>query len=258
MRSDALKWLRFLMIALAAVCVAGVLVPMTAEAQQCQPTKPATDRGAIAPNGSWIASQCPEACGTMPTGVYLRHSEDPNLLDWIYVWCSGGYEAGIPASSTCWNCIDGCAGSNCPAGELCIPIPRQGGSDCRRFACTDPDYELVESGSNSVPYCRRKVACPTCTPATIALQGPTQIRTGEECMWNVAVTAGCSSSSYTYNWYVGTFWVGSGEYYSGGRLSGVPYGSAWKLRVEATYNGAAAGAAEIWVSESNNAAICFN
>lgn len=233
-------------------------------ADDCPPTKPATDRGAIAPNGPWIAYQCPEACPGMSGGTFVRHTEDPWLMDWIWVRCGTGSEVGIPASSSCWNCIEGCAGSNCPPGELCVPIKNSWGSDCRRYACDDPAYSLRENWTTGVPYCERTQPCPfdppvqQCTPATVILDGPTRIQPGATCTWMADAWSECPSSAYTYNWYVGTFWVGSGQYYSGGRLSGVQVGYPWRLRVEVTYNGQWAGSREIEVREDPSAPICMN
>jgi hypothetical protein len=261
MHKYAMTSFRFFLIAFALVCV---FDGPAALAQTCEPTKPATDRGAITPNGPWIAYQCPESCNMSTPPVFLRWTEDPWLLDTIWVWCGAvngnpGYEAAIPSNSSCWNCINGCAGDNCPPGELCIPRPNQWGSDCRRYACDDPNYELVENGVNGVPYCRRKVACPpSCTPATVTLDGPTRIRTGASCTWTGnAFNDTCNASAYTYNWYTGTFWLGSGQYYTGGRPSGVLIGSPWRLRVEVTYNGTWVGSKEIEVRESSTAPICF-
>jgi hypothetical protein len=249
---------RLFIIAVVAVCISGPAVL----ADDCPDTKPATYRGPIAPNGPWIAYQCPEACGGGTVGgTFVRHSEDPWLLDWIYVWCPGGYEVGIPATSTCWNCIDGCAGANCPPGELCMPIARQGGSDCIRYGCDDPAYELVETSANGVPYCRRKDPCPPvqhCTPATVILDGPTTIRPGTSCTWSTEAFSECTGAAYTYHWYVANHWAGSGQYYSGGRPSGVLIGSSWKVRVEVLYNGSPAGSKEITVKESSTARICMN
>jgi hypothetical protein len=255
MRRYAMTMFRVFTVVMATVCGTALL------ATECQPTKPANYRGQIAPNGPWIAYQCPEACGMMTPGTFLRRVEDPNLLDWIYVWCNGGYETAIPATSTCWNCVNGCAGSNCPPGELCIPIARQSGSDCLRYGCDDPAYELVESSATTVPYCRRKQPCPTtptCTPATVVLDGPTTIRPGASCMWSAQAFSECTGAAYTYNWYVANHWAGSGQYYSGGRPSGVLIGSSWKVRVEVTYNGSPAGSKEITVREAASAPICFN
>lgn len=258
MSRSAAMLFRFFMIALAVLCVAGTPIAVA----DCPPeTKPATARGPIAPNGPWIAYQCPEACGMMTPGTFLRHTEDPYLVDWIFVWCQGGYEAAIPATSTCWNCVDGCAGANCPPGELCMPIAGQWGSDCIRYGCDDPAYEIVEKTATSAPYCRRKEACttPSCTPATVTLEGPTTIRTGASCTWTAtAASSTCAASAYTYTWYVANHWAGTGQYYSGGRPSGVLIGSSWKVRVEVAYNGVAVGSKEISVKESANAPICIN
>jgi hypothetical protein len=258
MRKSAATLFRLFIIVVAAA------LGTTLVAADCPPTKPATFRGPIAPNGPWIAYQCPEACGNKTPGTFVRHTEDAYLLDWIFVWCTGGYEAGIPATSTCWNCMNGCAGTNCPPGELCMPIARSSGTDCRRYGCDDPAYTITEDSPTGVPYCKRTQPCPEdppvqhCTPATVVLDGPTTIRPGASCTWSAEAWSECTGATYTYNWYVGSYWLGSGQYYTGGRPSGVLVGQSWRLRVEATYNGYAAGSKEITVREDANARICVN
>jgi hypothetical protein len=259
MRRETATLFRLFLIMLAAAWSGSALL-----AADCPETKPATHRGPIAPNGPWIAYQCPEACGNKTPGTFVRHTEDPYLLDWIFVWCSGGYEVGIPANTSCWNCINGCAGSNCPPGELCVPIKNSWGSDCQRYACDDPAYTLVENWTTGIPYCRRSQPCPTdppvqqCTPATVMLEGPTKIRPGATCTWSAQAFSECSGATYTYTWYVANQYAGTGEYYTGGRPSGVQIGYPWKIRVEATYNGYAAGSQEITVKEDSTARICVN
>jgi hypothetical protein len=97
-----------------------------------------------------------------------------------------------------------------------------------------------------------------CTPATVLLDGPTTIRTGTSCTWSAEAFSECTGATYTYNWYVSNTWVGSGQWYTGGRPNGVLAGQSWRLRVEASYNGFAAGSSEIYVSESASAPICVN
>ena len=257
-------FVRFLTLAFIVLSLAGTGL----SAADCPPTKPATYRGPIAPNGPWITYQCPELCGTQP-GTFLRRVEDVDFMDLIYVWCPNvAEERAIPSSSTCWNCVDGCAGSNCPPGELCLPKAKQSGYDCFRWGCDDPAYTIMEGTSENgwQAYCRRVQPCPEdppvqqCVPASVWTDGPTTIRPGTSCTWSAGVFSECPSSAYTYHWYAGTMWVGSGEYYTGGRPSGVLIGSPWRLRVEAIYNanGQIAGSREFWVSESSSAPICMN
>ena len=263
MRKYVATSIRFLVFAVTVM----FLSSPTVLASDCPPTKPATNRGPIAPNGPWIAYQCPEMCNLQYPPVFTRYYEPPDLIDLIYVWCDGvngapGEEKPIPSTSTCWKCLDGCAGSNCPAGEICEPNAGQWGSDCIRYGCDDPNYEPVEdSTAPGGVICRRKTtaSCPeSCTPATVVLDGPTTIQPGATCEWSAAASSStCSASAYTYHWYAANHWVGSGQYYSGGKPSGVLNGYPWKLRVEVLYNGTPAGSKEIQVSESSNAPVCF-
>lgn len=259
MRRYAMTLCRIFTIAFAAVSLHA----------QCLQTKPAIAKGPITPDGPWIAYQCPEACPSPHSPpVYTHRTEDPWLLDRIWVWCEAtpgnpAHSAAIPATSSCWNCLGGCAGSSCPPGELCVPRPNSGGSDCQRYACDDPtNYDLVENWTTGIPECRRKTSSPCppppCTPATVTLDGPTKIQPGGTCTWTATISSGCSGSSYTYHWYVGTQWVGTGPSYTGGKLSGIQNGYPWYLRVDAIYNGTIAASREIQVSESTRAMACFN
>lgn len=294
MERSAVTLFRVVLMAIAAVCVmdANYFIPSQALdlgvgtallASDCPPTIPATPPPsadpAIAPNGPWIAYQCPEICGGNQGGTFQRWERDANDLDWIVVRCPNGttnrfndlgqmssghpltYDVGIPASSTCWNCVDGCAGSLCPAGESCVPTAKQPGSDCRRWVCNDPDYAAFEENqAHGIPNCRRTSWCPPaqhCTPANVLLDGPTVIRTGGSCTWTAEAFSECSGANYEYYWYVANHFAGSGQYYSGGRPSGVLIGSSWPIRVEVTYNGYPAGSHQIYVKESSTAAICL-
>jgi hypothetical protein len=282
-------------MAIAAVCVADAnyFIPSTTLdlgigtallATDCPPTIPATPPSGvdpwITPNGPWIAFQCPEACGGTEGGTFVRWEQDANNLDWIYVRCANGtmnrfneygqlsnghplaYEIAIPASSSCWNCIDGCAGDTCPPGQTCLPKAKEINSDCRRWVCNDPNYgQLVENRQTGIPDCKRTTLCPPsqqCTPATILLDGPTAIKPGASCTWTAEAFSECTGANYEYYWYVSNQFAGTGQYYSGGRPSGVQIGYSWPIRVEVTYNGYAAGSKEIYVKESNKAGFCIN
>lgn len=268
MRRNVMTWCRFFAIAFAAVCLMDGTALL---ASDCPETKPAVERGPIAPNGPWIAYQCPEACSNWKyPPLFSRYEEDPWLLDRIWVWCEDpfggpGWEHDIASTSDCWHCMDGCAGADCPEGEICAPRPRTPGSDCRRYGCDDPAYMVVENFQTGVPECRRKDPCPStppppsCVPATVYLNGPTAIPPGGTCTWSAAASSACTGATYTYNWYIeGYHYVGSGEYYSGGRPNGVLIGYPWRLRVEALYNGVVAGSQEIEVRESSTARFCLN
>lgn len=233
---------------------------------QCLDTMPVIERGPIAPDGNVIAGQCQEACTTFgTTPKFDRHWEDPWYLDWITIGCyaSDGTRVGgtdVASTNTCWKCVEGCAGSACPPGETCLPRPNWGGSDCHRYACADPvNYMVVENTQTGVPECRRREPCspPSCTTATVVLNGPTKIQPGATCMWTAEIQSQCPSSDYIYHWYAGPQWVGSGPSYTGGKPSGVLNGYPWRVRVEIVYNGALVASDEIQVSESANAMACF-
>lgn len=231
---------------------------------QCVETMPVVERGPIAPDGALIASQCLESCPNLSSApVFLRHWQDAWFLDWIEVWCQGanggqGSVAQIPSTSTCWKCVEGCAGSNCPPGETCLPKPGVGGSDCQRYACADPtNYMVVENAQTGQPECRRRTSCPGCTPTSVTITGPTAIQPGTSCTWSVDVQSSCPSSSYIYHWYAGPQWVGNGTSYTGGKPNGTLNGYPWRVRVEVVYNGALVGSHEIQVRESANALACF-
>jgi hypothetical protein len=169
----------------------------------------------------------------------------------------------------CWRCEgDAGCGTNCPPGELCVQQPGVAGSDCRRYGCTDSRYQPVENGYDAqgriIVVCRLKptetCTTPSCVPATVTLSGPTQIRPGATCEWSATASSstGCSAGDYIYHWYAANAWVGGGQYYTGGKPSGVLNGYPWKLRVEVvTSDGTFAGKHEITVSESSNAPVCF-
>ena len=246
------------------VLVAGIAT--AGLAQYCPPTMPAVDRGQITPNGSWIAYSCPESCSSPQSPpVFLRWQPDANVgLDIIWVWCQSSMkEVPIQSDSTCWNCLGGCAGSDCPPGEICLPDKGKAGSDCRRYGCADPNYEAIENSATTDPndaICQRKTWCPPvqyCTPATVYIDGPTKIRPDATCLWSAEAWSECGSSGYVFNWYIGSHWVGSGPDYTGGRPWWVSAGQPWKLRVEAAYNGTFAGSREIQVSESSTAMYCI-
>lgn len=275
MRNHIAKTLfRFFLIAFAAVCVtnANFFIPTatldlgigTAIMASCPQTMPAIARGPIAPNGPSIAAQCPEACPNWVAGEYQWYSQGYDGLDWITVRCSNGsyqpiYSTTHPGStaSTCWNCVDGCAGANCPPGELCVPIPRSSGSDCQRFACP-AGYTLTESSATTAPYCTltNPGDCDDET-ITVTLEGPTTIRTGQTCSWSASATGGKPGVAKTYTWYVSNNPVGWDQWYTGGRPSGTLVGYSWRLRVDVT-DGVNYGSKEIQVSESSSAPPCFN
>lgn len=268
MRSYVLTSARFLTLAVAVMILGG---PAILASDHCPETKPVALRGAIDPDGDWIAYSCPEACSSPhDPPVFVRWDWTSSSTDVIYVWCNGingapGGEVPIPSTSTCWKCLGSCAGSACPPGELCLPDPGQPRSDCQRYGCDDPAYEPVESfdaQGNAIVICRRKptAKCPeiiSCTPATVVLDGPTAIQPGATCSWSAEAWSGCPASGYTYHWYAANHWVGSGQYYSGGKPSGVLNGYPWRLRVEAFYNGTFAGSQEIEVREDSSAPICM-
>lgn len=258
---------RSLIITLLVLCTG---IPAFAQQQECPPEVPATLRGAIAPNGPAIASQCPEACPNWVPGSYLSYGWGYDYLDFIEVQCSDAQQsvrkiysttqAGSNAS-TCWNCVTGCAGSNCPPGELCVPVPRSYGSDCQRYGCpagyTIAERESVVNGEvQSQPYCVLTDTSNCIQPITVQLDGPSSIRTGSQCTWSATASGGSSTAQKSYTWYVSNNPVGYGPYYTGGRPSGTLVGHSWRLRVTVT-DGVRYTSQEILVSESSSAPICF-
>lgn len=257
---------RFLILALVAVWATALL-------GQCPPTVEAENRGPITPDGAAIAAQCPEACPNWVAGTYWSYGATLAGLDFIEVKCSNPaqtiakiYSTIQPDStaSSCWNCVGGC-GQNCPPGELCVPVPRSSGSDCRRFGCP-AGYVIAERasvvGDGTEPYCVRdpNVSCPTPPQPpdiTVMLDGPSTIRTGGECTWSASAVGGSPGVAKTYTWYVSNNPVGTGQYYSGGRPSGTLVGAGWRLRVTAT-DGVRYSSQEIVVSESSSAPMCVN
>ena len=256
---------RFLVIALVAAAIG---MPAFAQ-QECPPEVTATLLGPIAPNGPAIASQCPEVCPNWVAGQYLSYGWGYDFLDYIEVQCSDSLQSVRKiysttqegsGASTCWNCVTGCAGSNCPSGELCVPVPRSSGSDCQRYGCP-PGYTIAERESvvngevTSQPYCVLTDTSNCVEPITVQLEGPSSIRTDSQCSWS-ATASGGSSAQKSYTWYVSNNPVGYGPYYTGGRPSGTLVGSSWRLRVTVT-DGVRYTSQEILVSESSNAPICF-
>ena len=157
--------------------------------------------------------------------------------------------------------MEGCAGDQCPDGEVCLPDPGEPGSDCIRWGCDDPsNYKAEEDWEDPTNatgvICRRKTPCPpTCTTTTVSIGGPASIRPGATCTWSAA--ASNTSCTYKYDWYIGFYWVGTGEYYTGGRPSWIPTGP-WKLRVDTHYGTQYVGSHEIQISESPTARLCVN
>ena len=262
---------RFLTITLA-VLTLDLGTATTISAQQCPPEVEAIPLGGIAPNGAAIASQCPEACTNWTPGQYVSYGWGTDFLDYIEIQCANAQQttkiystpvAGNTASS-CWNCVGGCAGTNCPPGELCIPVPRSSGSDCQRFGCpagyTIAERQAVVNGETKAqPYCvlTNPSDCPSdprIPPITVQLEGPATIRTGGQCTWTANAFGG-STSPKTYTWYVSNNPVGYGTYYTGGRPSGTLIGSSWRLRVTVT-DGVRYTSQEILVKESATAPIC--
>jgi hypothetical protein len=271
MRRLATTSFRFFIIAIAAVCLA------PASFADCPAEVEAINRGDITPNGPAIAAQCPEACPNWVPGTYMFTAWDTSYLDFVMVQCSDARrtKAKIFAepnsqsnASTCWNCVGGCAGSNCPPGELCVPIPRQTGSDCQRFGCP-AGYSIRERSAivngeeRTQPYCvlTDPSSCPPDPPEPpaiiVTLEGPSTIRTGTTCSWSASAIGGATGVNKTYTWYVSNNPVGYGPYYTGGRPSGTLVGYGWRLRVDAT-DGVRYGSKEIVVSESSSAPICAN
>lgn len=263
MRSSGVPLFRFFILALAVVSAA---MPILA---QCPQEVPAEFRGDITPNGPVIAAQCPEACPNFFAGQYVSYGWTSTGLDFIEVQCSDAtakvakiYSTPQPDStaSVCWNCVEGC-GTNCPPGELCMPVPWSSGSDCKRFGCP-AGYNIVERHSDAgkeEPYCVRDPAvyCPTTPqppPLVVVLEGPEKIRTGGECSWS-AVAYGGTGAPKTYSWSVSNNPAGDGPYYTGGRPSGTLVGYSWRLRVYAT-DGTKSATQEIIVSEDPNAPFC--
>lgn len=263
---------RFLTIALTAVTL-NLGTATTISAQQCPAEVEAIPRGDIAPNGPAIASQCPEACTNKNAGGYVSYGWGTDFLDYIEIQCLNAQQTSkifstpVTAStaSTCWNCVGGCAGSNCPPGELCIPVPRLSGSDCQRYGCpagyTIAERQAVVNGQmKTQPYCTLIDAsqCTTIPPIpaiTVQLEGPATIRTGGQCTWTANAFGG-STAPKTYTWYVSNNPVGYGAYYTGGRPSGTLIGASWRLRVTAT-DGVRYTSQEILVKESATAPICM-
>ncbi len=260
------SFFRFLAIALVAT---GVGIPASA---QCPPPAEveATPLGAITPSGTAIASQCPEACPNWVPGQYLSYGWDLDFLDYIEIQCSDAQQSvkkiwSTPktgsTASTCWNCTGGCAGTACPPGELCLPVPRSTGSDCQRFGCpagyTIAERQSVVNGETKTqPYCVRTTAteCPPIPDITVQLEGPATIRTGGQCTWTANAWGGSGTLSYT--WYASNNPVGYGPYYTGGRPSGTLVGHSWRLRVTAT-DGVRYKSQEVLVNESSTAPICM-
>lgn len=250
--------------------IALVAVWATALFAQCVEEVPAIDNGPIAVNGPAIAAQCPEACPNFSPGQFLWYAEDAGF-DYIAVQCSDAagtsariYSTTHPNStaSTCWNCVGGC-GVNCPAGELCMPVPYSSGSDCHRFSCpagfTIAERQAVVNGQTSAqPYCWRERPSSECTrpPVQVDLVGPSSIRTGQACSWSASASGGAPGASMSYTWYVSNNPVGYGPYYTGGRPSGTLVGYSWRLRVTVT-DGYTWASDEILVSESSYAPMCW-
>lgn len=238
-------------------------------AQAC-PEVEAIPRGAIAPDGQAIASQCPEACPNWVPGQYLSYGWDTSFLDYIEIQCSDLSKPKIwstpqdgSSASTCWNCTGGCAGTACPPGELCLPIPRSSGSDCQRFGCpagyTIAERDAVINGvSKKQPYCVRTDAttCPPDPEISVQLEGPAKIRTNGQCTWTANAWGGSATAAKSYTWYVSNNPVGYGPYYTGGRPSGTLVGNSWRLRVTVT-DGVKYKSQEVLVSESSTAPICM-
>ena len=253
MREFTMKSFRYFLLTLTVVCLSA----SSLYAQTCPPaTKPAREVGPIAPNGPWIASQCPEACDPKIAGRFEELFQDygGSYIDYITVWCGAGYSTPIPSTSTCWNCEDGCAGSNCPAGSLCMPIANQTGSDCRQYVCDDPAYAITEDSATGVPYCRRKQDC--ADTLSVTLDGPMTIRTGTSCTWSAITSGGNPNTGRSYTWYVSNNPVGYAQWYTGGRPSGTLVGAGWRLRVTVT-DGSSYASSEFVVSESSCAPLCM-
>ena len=272
MHGFATSLFRFLTIALAAVTL-NLGIATTISAQQCPAEVEATPRGDIAPNGPAIASQCPEACTNWNPGAYVSYGWGTDFLDYIEIQCTNSTQTSKifstpvveSAASTCWNCVGGCAGTNCPPGELCVPVPRLSGSDCQRYGCpagyTIAERQAVVNGEvKTQPYCTLTDASqctttPDVPPITVQLEGPATIRTGGQCTWTANAFGG-SAAQKSYTWYVSNNPVGYGPYYTGGRPSGTLVGHSWRLRVTVT-DGVRYTSQELLVKESANAPICM-
>lgn len=247
--------------------IALVAVWATALFAQCVEEVPAIDNGPIAVNGPAIAAQCPEACPNFSPGQFLWHGDDDGF-DYISVQCSDPlqqikriYSTTHPNStaSTCWNCVGGC-GVNCPAGQLCMPVPKSSGSDCHQFSCpagyTIGERQSVVDSTKSEPYCWRNTTNCSPEPIVLTMEGPSSIRTGQACSWSAYATGGNPAATKSYTWYVSNNPVGYGQYYTGGRPSGTLVGYSWRLRVDVT-DGSTYASKEILVSESSYAPVCW-
>lgn len=217
-----------------------------------QDTIPATRLGGVPADPGIIAGNCTrEACGDLGAqGVRINVDATTSLLDEAVIWCPNkGLTTTMLSSEVCWDCMNNCAGSACPLGATCSPIPGSPGSDCQAFSCP-AGYDMRYTSVLREPVCVSK--CPPATPLSVSISGPMEIYPGTQCTWTAFPTGG--SGSYTYSWYSAGTLVGTGVSYTGGRprYAGT---SQWQLRVVVS-DGSTSASAEMTVRESTRARFC--
>jgi hypothetical protein len=221
----------------------------------------------VPPDLMAIAQSCSveAGCGadTLPVGyawaVDRTYYTDDRALhtrhDWVSIRCSNGTETGIGSDDSCWDCVDGCAGSACP-GQYCTAIPDQAGSDCLSFTC--PDGYRIERGPGDydkapLPYCRLFDAIAAgCADPTITLDGPVRVRPGAQCTWTALVHAPRGS---TITWYNDGRWQGTGDSYSGGLQDG-SVSTHFRIRADVWTTAGRSATAEVLVTEDSRAPFC--